>query len=90
MLREVLPRDPGFASRPTLRQAARGDAADYSLGCSPARSHEVPIEKRNPRTEGIEIAAGAEMVKARMTTLNQRDEVVQLSVVNLMVPRRPV
>jgi acyl dehydratase len=29
------------------------------------------------------------MVKARTTTLNQRDEVVQLSVVNLVVARRP-
>ena len=29
------------------------------------------------------------MVKVRTTTLNQRDEIVQVSVANLVVPRRP-
>ena len=30
------------------------------------------------------------MIKVRTTTLNQRDEIVQASVVNLVVPRRPM
>jgi acyl dehydratase len=31
-----------------------------------------------------------EMIKVRTTTLNQRDEAVQITVGNLVVPRRPV
>jgi acyl dehydratase len=30
------------------------------------------------------------MIKVRTTTLNQRDEIVQVSVGNLVVPRRPM